>query len=294
MGPLERHAVGVFVSGQHVATRLTGPDGELAIRLETTLAEDATSIEVGARFDADAPWLGGSEAPPRTLSVSRPARVVPWLALGSGVVFLALALWLRRRPLGDEPASPQSRAPGVSGARPVQLLPTIREVSGTIVHAATGDPIAGATVRVSGQTTTSAARGTFRLAPNEGPATLMVEAPGFDTLRQRIVIPHRGEWRGALVRLESRRDLASRMLLEVLAITLPGEVATMATDRELVAIARARGSTIPELDALVTEVEQIVYAQAPPSAVALERVTGLASAARSKLARVDSASRASL
>jgi hypothetical protein len=293
-GPLERRAVGVFVAGEHVATRLTGPDGELAIRLDPTLAGSATMVSVGARFDADAPWLESSVAPERSLSVPRPTRVVPWLALGSGALFLIVAWWLRRRPTEDEPTTRQSRAPGVVGARPFQILASLRVVTGTIVHASTGEPIVGATVRCGTQETTSTDRGAFTLTPADGPSTLVVEAVGFETLQQRLVLPHRGEWRGAVVRLESRRDLASRMLLEILAITLPGEVASTATDRELVAIARTRGATSPELDALVGEVEQIVYAEAPPSASALERVSRLASAARSKLSRVDSASPASL
>lgn len=293
-GPLERRAVGVFVAGAHVATRLTGPDGELAMRLDPALAGSASTLSVGARFDADAPWLASSQARERSLAVTRPTRVVPWLALASGAVFVAIALWLRRRPVEDEPAARQSRAPGVVGARPVQILPTLREVSGSIIHASTGEPVAGATIRCGALEATSSARGEFALTPADGSSVLVIEAAGFETLQQRVAVPHRGEWRGAVVRLESRRELASRMLLEILSITLPGDVASTATDRELVAIARTRGTASPELDALVREVEQIVYAEGPPSAAALERVSRLASAARSKLARVDSASPASL
>ena len=293
-GPLERRAVGVFVGGVHVATRLTGPDGDLAIRIAPELAGTSTSVEVAARFDADAPWLASSQAPPRTLAVESSPRLVPWLAIGSGVVFLLASLWLRRRPLGDAPAPVQSRAPGVTAGRPVQILPTLREVTGVIVHAATGDPIAGASVRCGSAETISATDGSFALAPADGVMTLTAEAPAFETIQQRLAIPHRGEWIRATIRLESRRDLASRVLLEILAISLPGEVASTATDRELLAIARARRGTSAELDALVSEVEEIVYGEAPPSASSLERVMRLARAARQTLARVDSASPGSL
>jgi hypothetical protein len=294
VGPLDRYAVGVFVDGQHVATRLTAADGTLTFHLDPSLTTSGPTAAVSVRFDSNAPWLEGCESAPRELVISTSTRMVPWIALASAVVFLGAAWWLRRRPALDDTTARHRRVAGVTGARATQVRATIRGVSGTVVHAATGEPIGGAKVRVGTAEATTGPLGAFDLLVPDGSASLLVEAAGFEPLQQRLVVPHRGEWRGARVGLESRRDVASRLLLEVLSVTTRGEMGSTATDRELLAIARSLGTESAELDALVAEVERIVYGEAPPSAAALEHVARLARVARSKLTRVDSASPGSL
>ncbi len=292
-GPLERRAVGVFVDDRHLGTRLTGPDGEISIPLDPSVAPEAESIRLEARFEADAPWLESSASPVRSLQVRSTVHVVPWLAAASALLFLAAGVWLRRRPT-DVAQARESRAPGVSAARPTALLASVREIGGRVVDAVSGEAIVDARLALGGVAGTTDRDGRFELAPGDGQHVLSVEAAGFETITHRVSCPHRGEWRGFTIRLESRRDLASRALLDVLSIVLPNEVASTATDRELLAIARRRGTTLPEIDALVSAVEEIVYGEAAPDVSSLERVRSLAVQARAKLARVDSASAASL
>ena len=291
--PLERHAVGVFLDGQHLGTRLTGPGGEFSIPLEPSVSRGAVSVRVEARFDADAPWLESSASLPRTLTVTTPQRTLPWLAAASALFFLGLGGWLRRRPI-DVAQARESRAPGVMAARPTGLLPSVRGIAGRVVHNTSGDAIGAATLTIGSLRAETDREGRFEITPPDGAYTLVAEAAGFEAVQHRIQSPHRGEWRGFTIRMASRRDLASDVLLDVLSLVLPNEVASTATDRELLAIARRRGSSVPEMEALVRAVEQIVYGEAPPDGPELERVRALATTVRGKLARVDSASAASL
>lgn len=294
-GPLERRAVGIFVDGEHLGTRLTGADGDLSIPLDPAVAGERDVVRIEARFDADAPWLASSVSPARSLAVRRELRVVPLLAVASGLFVLLAAWWLRRRPVAGASVARPSTLPGVMGARPAVLLPLIRGISGVVIHAASREVIRGATVRCGPSTAQTAADGSFGLEVPDGAHVLHVEAPGFEDARQRVSSPHRGEWRGARVSLESRRDLAHRALHDVLAVVLPREAASVATDRELLAVARDRGAAWPEIVELADVVERLVYGEAAPEPADLDRVRSLARRARGAVAaRVDSASGASL
>ncbi|MBX7193972.1 MAG: carboxypeptidase-like regulatory domain-containing protein [Sandaracinaceae bacterium] len=293
-GPLERRAIGFFVGDVHVATRLTDNEGSAAVPVPLAFARGGEEVVVQARFDSDAPWLADSESPPRTLHVRTARRWTPYLAAASALVFGSLLWWLRRRPIRGDVEQRASRVPGVALAAPIVARASLRAVSGTVLHASTAEPIGDATVRCAGSQTVTTGAGRFSLDLAEGLHPLEVEAAGYEPQRQRISIPHRGEWTGVVIRLESRRDVAGRLLLEILALVLPGEVATTATDRELLAMARKRGAGWPDLEELVQAVEEIVYGDAPPDASALRRVRDLSQRVRTKLTRVDSASAASL
>lgn len=287
VGPLERRAVGIFVDGTHVGTRLTDATGELAVPLDPSIAPEATAITVEARYDADAPWLDSAVTAPRTLRVEARTSALPWLALLCSLVFAGAAWWLRGRPVGNEPVARTQHAAGVHAARATALLATDRVVSGTVVHAVTREGIAGAIVACGGVETRTSIEGRFTVTPTEAAPLLEVSVDGFEPVRHRISCPHRGEWRGFEVAIASRRDLASRVLLGVLSGLIPGDVGAIATDRELLALARSHGSTSPELEALVRAVEDVVYGDRVPSDADLTRVRTLA-------ARVDSATTASL
>ncbi|MFO0712442.1 MAG: carboxypeptidase regulatory-like domain-containing protein [Sandaracinus sp.] len=294
-GPLERRAIGFFVGDVHVATRLTATARQRGrARAARLRARRRRGGRPGALRLPDAPWLADSESPPRTLHVRTARRWTPYLAAASALVFGSLLWWLRRRPIRGDVEQRASRVPGVALAAPIVARASLRAVSGTVLHASTAEPIGDATVRCAGSQTVTTGAGRFSLDLAEGLHPLEVEAAGYEPQRQRISIPHRGEWTGVVIRLESRRDVAGRLLLEILALVLPGEVATTATDRELLAMARKRGAGWPDLEELVQAVEEIVYGDAPPDASALRRVRDLSQRVRTKLTRVDSASAASL
>jgi hypothetical protein len=290
-GPLERRAVGVFVDGRHVATRLTGPDGELVVPLDPAMAT-GPEAEIVARFESDAPWLATAVSDPRRLAVAAPRpRAVPYLVVASAFLAVGVALWLRRRPTSEERATRRS-LPGVEQARPASLRAQFRGVTGAVVQASSQRPLAGVTISCGARSTTTGSDGRFVLEVPDGSLVLTAEAPGFETERQRIASPHRGEWLGMVVRLESRRDLAARQVLDVLGPLVPQDLVAVATDRELLRVARTGQRA--EVVALVDAAEKVIYGEAPPEAADLEHVRSLAARARAVTARVDSPSMASL
>lgn len=291
-GPLERRAVGVFVDGRHVTTRLTGPDGELVVPLDPSQAR-GSEVEVVARFEADAPWLASAVSAPRRLAVvAQGPRALPYLVLGSAILAGAVALWLRQRPTSEAPGTPRRSPPGVHQARATSLRAQLRGIDGIVVQAGSERPVPGAEIVCGPLSTKTSSDGRFSLEVPDGTFVLTAEAAGHETARHRVTSPHRGEWRGLVVRLESRRDLASRLVLEVLGPLVPHDVLAIATDREL--LRAARTGQRAEVVALVDAAEALVYGEAPPQAIDLERVRALAARARAVTARVDSASTVSL
>ncbi|GAB4212427.1 MAG: hypothetical protein OHK0013_35170 [Sandaracinaceae bacterium] len=292
-GPLARRAVGVFAGGAHVATRLTGEDGQVAVPLDPAAFNRSGAVEITARFDSDAPWLASSVSPPRRLALSAAPRALPFLVSAS-LVAAALGGWcLGRRPALGTQEVVRPSVPGVAAGRTIARRACVRAIDGRVVHAGTDEALADVTVSCGSTRTTTDAMGSFSLDLAEGTHTVVVELPGYERLEQRVTVPHRGEWRGMIVRLESRRDLASRLVRAVLSPHVPPDAIATATDRELLAV--ARGARRPEVVALVDAAERVVYGEVPPGREDLERLQALAERADSALApRVDGGSTASL
>jgi hypothetical protein len=292
-GPLRRRAVGVFAGGVHVGTHLTDDEGEVALRVDPAFFPDTGTIELVARFDSDAPWLASSESPPRSVVLARTSSLLPWLAGGSVLVAALTAWWMHRRPAQRARDVARPTLPGVTSGRAAVRRAILRDVDGRVVHAGTDEPLPNVQVSCGPARGVTDAAGAFALVVPDGTHALVVEAAGYEPLARRIASPHRGEWRGILVRLRSRRDLAEELVREVLAPLVPADAVGIATNRELLAL--ARDARHPEIVALIEAAESVIYGQAPPSAADLEHLRALARRARPMPApRVDGASTASL
>ncbi len=289
VGPLAHRPVGVYVDGEHALTLVTDGAGAFAFPLHPSVARGAAEIVVEARFVAEGPWLDDARSPERRFVVTPSVPILPWLALSSALAFGGVALWLSRRRTGRAASdAPRESTPGVSTSRASSILAQTREVSGTLVRAATGDAIAGARVRCGDVETRSGPDGRFALLPPTGSLRFEASAPGFEPIARPLMIPNRGEWIDVVVRLESRRDLARRALLDVLSRFARDEVPATATDREIAAIVRAAGADPGAIDALAAEVEVLVYAERPPSEEALASVRAKLTALTPRTTRVDS------
>jgi hypothetical protein len=121
----------------------------------------------------------------------------------------------------------------------------------------------------------SDARGTIHSEElASGSYQLSFEAPGYRALRATLEVPHRGEWSGAHVRLESLRDVAVRAW-SPLAQQLAGkpEQANALTVREAI-LRAAHGSTAPPgfASEALQRTERAAYAQPSPSDEDVDRV----------------------
>lgn len=214
-GGLGRKAVGFFDGETHLGTRLTDADGTFAHDLE--LAADVRSLR--AVFTSDTPGMTDASTPPRAVSPPRTVPVaykaLPTLVL---IVLLAVMWWRRERPAPTprrltEAPSPRLVQPPRSGPRRWVL-----ELK--VVDHERGAPLSDAEVclaqggKVVSQASSSA-DGMVSLTGGEGRFELAVEAPGHERQSHTLVLPHRGEWLGAEVRLRPLRQVAWQSLSPV-------------------------------------------------------------------------------
>src|SRR5690606_34356718 len=141
----------------------------------------------------------------------------PWTWLLAPIAVCALAIGLlsrgRRAPIpatiaADRPTAP----PGIAPARASGgLAAELRGVSGVVMEADAGTPLAGANValirgseRIEGAADTD---GRFDIVALEGGLwTLEVSAAGYERSSAAIRLPHRGQWSRTTVRLRSLRE----------------------------------------------------------------------------------------
>ena len=275
---LERRAVSVLVDGELAGTALTDLSGRLSLLIPPEgLPSDG--FDVLLRFDSDAPWLLSSESRTIQVTASRRRWVLPVLALISVLIALALTRWPFIR--ASEAQSDAAKATAGVALQKAANRAEITQISGTIVRAGAATSVPLARIQTSNENGTVADDlGGFSLTLPHGAHTANFEASGYEPLSIRISIPHRGEWSGVTVRLRNRRDLANELMLDAFAPRIPREDWGAATNRELFAKARERGSGSVELLALVDAVESLVYEQRPPEQEDLARIHLLAQATR--------------
>ncbi|HKE14397.1 MAG TPA: carboxypeptidase regulatory-like domain-containing protein [Kofleriaceae bacterium] len=221
---------------------LTGSDG--AFELDAPASEiGAGKHMVQAVFESPRPFLESSRSQPAQISVAerRPVPVGYSLAAfaataASIVAFVGLRTrpwtrWLRRlrgesaRPGGAEErdAAPHT---GLSQARP-GLVSTLRRphdrgFTGTVSDAITGEPIAGAEVRLGADGLETGADGRFAFEDAaEGELRAQVSSSGYVTESFDVTIPHRGELRDARVDLLPVRERIFQLYREAAEPLLP-------------------------------------------------------------------------
>ena len=274
---LERRAVSVLVDGVLAATALTDPEGNVDIVVPSE-GLPAADFSVSLRFDSDAPWLLTSESAALTLRRPSNGWLFPALTVLSIVIAFAISRWPTIR--ARRPHAVTAATAGVILQKAARRADVTR-IDGLVVRAGTATPLPAVQLRIQGTpVTTTDESGAFSKELSPGHQELTFDAPGYEPLTERLALPHRGEWSGAMVRLRNRRDLANDLMLEAFAPRIPREDWGACTNRELFSKARERGTGSVELLTLVDAVEALVYAQAPPGAEDLARIQELARASR--------------
>lgn len=282
-GPLPERAIGIFANGEHRGSVLTRADGTFEWTLDVT-RDDAPFLELVARYESDEPGHPSSASSPTTLRVDVPAATSAWalvaLALCGVAIWLARSLWRREvvvaRPVRP-PASPVELAKPRRGAERSTVL------SGRLEDREARALRGCVTARgVDGSEVTSEtdADARFSLALAAGTWEVRFEAPGHAIERVTVTLPHRGDWTGVTVRLESWRHRAWTILRgAVERAGLPGW--DRSTIREVVAPADAT------MRSLGGAVERAVYDRTAPDADAIAELETRAKEVRSRGARTD-------
>lgn len=285
--PIAGAAVGVFAAAPidqaaadeapHLVGAWTDVEGEFSVDLADSAFDGRDAMSVVARFDSSVAHQRPSTTSP--LELRRPGDGRPLeLILAAAFSVLAIALaWvtLRRATSPLRAAADRTRPAGVERAR-ASKAPSMT-VTGRVIDARDGDPIAEATITVGASASVrSESDGSFTIEGDRQTHELRAHAEGYFDLVDRIALPHRGELEGATIRLRSTRDEAALVPRPIADRVLPNaETFATTTDRELVhEIAEAAPATV----ALVDELEQGVYGPTPPTAADVEALAARADA----------------
>lgn len=283
-GPRAGEAVGVFGADRHLGTAATDESGHFAFDVtRDAVAGLGGEVEVRARFESDAPWVGGSESAPIVFRVSPPlVDAATWVGVVSLGLVLAALLLLGRRPV---PIGERTSDPGLSSvALGERRGPRVGPISGRVLDARTARPVA-ATLAIGERSASADADGAFVLEPAPGRGVLEVRADGYGKLDVPIQTPHRGEHAGMRIRLVSLRDLAIGPLRPIALRLLPSaDLWSVWTHRELLSALRKAGREPPELAALIERVERACYADTPPSLEELEAIQRIATSVEARMA----------
>lgn len=277
--------VGLFTPrGDHVATLRADGSGHFDGTFDPkALGErNARSIELEARFESDAPWLGSSRSQRARLELAAPAGYSFYGLALTPAVIAALLWWLSRRRslLEQEPPAKERAEAGVALAQTKPRAVRLYHLACLVLDARTGRPVREAKLSIAlgdqaGRSVRSDARGAIRseeLAP--GSYQLLFEAPGYRALRVQIEAPHRGEWSGAHVRLESLRDVAVRAWSPLaLQLASKPEQANAITLRETILRTALSSNAQPGFASEALErAERAAYERSAPTDADVDRV----------------------
>jgi hypothetical protein len=280
-------AVGLFTAeGAHVATLQSDEGGRFDASLDLNalgLERLRRELQLEARFESDAPWLGSSRSPPISLRLAVVQGPSPfWLAVAPLVIALAL-WWLGRRRSSSEASATPANAAGagvaLAHAKPRAARP--RGLACTLLDARTGRPLRAASLEVvdpsgASRVVHSDARGNVRVEELEpGHYQLSFRAEGYRALNVSLEAPHRGEWFGAHVRLESLRDVAllawaplvaqqATKVEQANAVTLREAIQRVLAGRR----ANGGGAVLPALE----RAERAAYERAAPTDEEVQRI----------------------
>lgn len=277
-GPIRGAAVGVFAGARHLGTATTDRTGDFSLEFPID-DDDRGTLLVAAHFAPDVPWreVGRSPDVPLRVIASQPAPLGWIAAIIVGTVLLLGAAQLARRPGERTTSAPRAippPRPGIALGRPASRARAAQtRIAGRVsdVDDPSGAPIENARVRVTRgdeivvEVATDEA-GEFEI--DELPAgrcTVSIEAHGYESQLANATVPHRGEWSGMRVRLESRRRRIERVFR---AVVVPDVVSAeryaTSTVREVARDAANRRGV--KIDDLVEIAETAAYGAEPPSA----------------------------
>jgi hypothetical protein len=214
--------IGLFTPrGDHVATLRADETGQYDDTFEPKQLGDrgARALELEARFESDAPWIGSSRSALARIELATPSSRYSWAGLALTPFLIALLMWWmsrRRWTVEPEPPAKERAEAGVALAQPKPRMVRLHHLACVVLDARSGRPVPGATLELAqgsepSKHVRSDARGAIRIEQlTAGTYQLLFEAPGYRALRISVDAPHRGEWSGAHVRLESLRDAAVR------------------------------------------------------------------------------------
>lgn len=271
-GPLPERAIGIFAGDTHRGSVLTRADGSFEWTLDVT-RDDAPALELVARYASDEPGHPSSTSAPMTMRVEVPAATSVWalvaLALCGVAIWLARSLWRREvvvaRPVRP-PASPVELATRRGRERSTTISGRLEDRDGRALR---GRVIARG-VDGSERSTECERDASFVLELAAGTWEVRFEATGHAIERAQVTSPHRGEWQGITVRLESWRHRAWTILRgAVERAGLPGW--ERGTIREVVAPGDA------SMRALGGAVERAVYDRDAPDAESIADLEARAS-----------------
>jgi hypothetical protein len=294
---LANKAVGLFLGADHLATIWTSQNG--AFRYATADLPQSESprpaLQLQARFDTDAPWIGASRSPVVVLQLHRSTPPSPlWLMVP--LALCALLLWLlSRRELQDrheQRVSVPERGAGFHPSRGASLRAGSTHISGDVRDATSGRPVPTAklTLQTTGHTLAVAIDAAARFQSPElraGDWTFIIEAPGYATLSGRVTVPHRGEWSDVQVSLASLRSAALLAYRPAALRALPSlELWECWTARETLDNALRSGLASTSFVQLTEQVERAAYAEQPPNANDLVEIQRVARAAMDDMPEV--------
>ncbi len=270
-GPIEGAAVGVFAGEEHLATVLTDSAGAFATEVHAPArANERLSVE--ARFVSDSPGRAPSQSAPVTIEIrNAPSAPWAWSFVPIAISILVLAWIARRTPARIEKAAPPPvpKAAGIEAAARRASRPDRADVTGSIVDQRDDEAIGEVAIHVvqDGRavvTLTADDDGSFAIRGlAEGSFVLTFEARGYAPLACKVEVPHRGEWTGMTVRLQSLRALALEPFRGVALAILPSSrLWDVWTNRDVLAHAKPRDAHA--LGALTERVEEAYYASDPP------------------------------
>jgi len=272
------------VDGELSRTVLTETDGEFTADLP---AEREGDLQLVARFESDSPGRPSVTSSRVTVRVVASPPLASLLFVFAIVVCLIIALTLRRRsgmvlqvPI-DETAPVSSVRQGALTTRSASL----HGVDGRVRDCSTDSPIAGASFALRRgesiiMTTSSDGQGTFSFSELEqGPLVLEVRRKGYRDFRVSVTIPHRGEWSGAEVRLESLRQIALAPLRRLARRLLARERTWgIWTNREITHERIEAMLGADNAHELVQRVDDAYYGNEGPSEADIREIEGLAEA----------------
>ncbi|MCC7538693.1 MAG: carboxypeptidase regulatory-like domain-containing protein [Deltaproteobacteria bacterium] len=283
-GPVRDAAVGVFAGSRHLGTATTDRAGAFSMTFPLD-EDDRGTLRLGARYVPDVPWREPAQSPEVIVRVIPPRPVpVAWIAaIVAGTALLLAAAQLVKRPADREQAKRTRPAPpprpGIAlGLSPPRARVMLTSISGRVsdVDDPASAPIEGAVVRITRgdeilvDAVTDAA-GDFVIDElPHGRLAITIESEGYEAQRSHVAIPHRGEWSGLDVKLESRRRRIERIFRSAV---VPGLVSeeryAVSTAREVARDASVRRAA--RLDELVEIAEKASYGAEPPSPASVAR-----------------------
>ena len=275
-GPVVRKAISVWSGTRHLRTSMTDERGMIRMSLtDTDLLEPHATLF--ARFDPDAPWWEASRSNDVRIEF-RGEDAVPWgWVLGSvlaTLIVVALAGSRRGADGGHRHAHEDARPRVELGARSASHGESL-DASGIVLNARTGEPVRDAKVSSIGTPHAVAvdADGRFTVRLPAGAHVVEMSSPGYAPVRHRLVMPHRGEWTGAKIRMSSLRDLAWEPLRPLAAFLLPSpDLWGRWTGREMAKGPRAARGGTEKLSELIEMVERASYGRTPPSPQDLDAI----------------------